>query len=247
MYTLQISWKYWEKEKRQMVVEVDDRSYPVENGKTVDIPVEQGFHNIVYSLILTNGRKSPMGKVYTSITRNESVTINTKSFFNAWTISGTLPGQKSKVAAALLALFTGQWGIHRFYLGDASRGIMMPLLWFAGLMISSGGKGMGSNMFALIGDVLSWGVAVYALIDFIRILMGNLKPNNGTDYKGKAPMAVQVVHPAVNAAPVNNAPAAASSGKDQLETLEKLAKLHEQGILTDEEFRQKKKELLEKM
>ena len=29
--------------------------------------------------------------------------------------------------------------------------------------------------------------------------------------------------------------------------LTKLAKLHEQGILTDEEFQQKKKELLEKM
>ena len=29
--------------------------------------------------------------------------------------------------------------------------------------------------------------------------------------------------------------------------LTKLAKLHEEGILTDEEFQQKKKELLEKM
>lgn len=244
MYTLQITWKYWEKEKRQMVVEVDDKSYPVENGKTVDIQVEQGFHNIAYSLILANGKKSPMAKVYTSITRNESVTIDTKSFFSAWTISGTLPGQKSKVVAALLALFTGQWGIHRFYLGDANRGVMMPLLWFAGLMMSAGGNGMGVDAFALIGNVLSYGVVVFALIDFIRILMGILKPNNGTDYKGKAPMAVQVVQPVVNkAVPVSSA----STSNDQMEALEKLAKLHAQGILTDEEFQQKKKELLERL
>lgn len=34
---------------------------------------------------------------------------------------------------------------------------------------------------------------------------------------------------------------------DNIEMLTKLAKLHEQGILTDKEFQQKKKELLEKM
>ena len=34
---------------------------------------------------------------------------------------------------------------------------------------------------------------------------------------------------------------------DNIEMLTKLAKLHEEGILTDEEFQQKKKELLEKM
>lgn len=243
MYNLKVTWKQWEKEKRQMVVEVDDKSYPVENGKTVDIPVEQGFHNIAYSLILANGKKTPMAKVYTSITRNESVDINTKGSWGP-TVQGTLPGQKSKVIAALLALFTGQWGIHRFYLGDANRGVMMLMLWFAGLLMRAGGNGMGSDAFAFIGNVLMWGIALYALIDFVRILMGSLKPNNGTDYKGKAPMAVQVVQPVVNnATPVSSA----STTNDQMEALEKLAKLHEQGILTDEEFQQKKKELLAKM
>ena len=38
-----------------------------------------------------------------------------------------------------------------------------------------------------------------------------------------------------------------SKADGQIELLEKLAKLHEQGILTDEEFKQKKADLLAKM
>ena len=42
-------------------------------------------------------------------------------------------------------------------------------------------------------------------------------------------------------------PSAFNNKASSLETLEKLAKLHEQGILTDEEFQQEKKELLGKL
>ena len=40
---------------------------------------------------------------------------------------------------------------------------------------------------------------------------------------------------------------AQSAANDSLGALERLAKLHEQGILTDEEFQQKKKDLLGKL
>ena len=47
------------------------------------------------------------------------------------------------------------------------------------------------------------------------------------------------------AAPVQ--PAAVNNDATNIEALEKLAKLHEQGILTDDEFQQKKSELLTKI
>lgn len=34
------------------------------------------------------------------------------------------PAAKSKMAAGLLGLFLGAWGIHNFYLGNTSRGII---------------------------------------------------------------------------------------------------------------------------
>ena len=34
------------------------------------------------------------------------------------------PEAKSKMAAALLGIFLGSWGIHNFYLGNTSRGII---------------------------------------------------------------------------------------------------------------------------
>ncbi|MDR1002110.1 MAG: TM2 domain-containing protein [Oscillospiraceae bacterium] len=60
---------------------------------------------------------------------------------------------KSKTVAALLSFFLGGLGIDRFYLGYTGMGIL-KLLTFGGL-------------------------GFITLIDFIRILVGNLKPKDG--------------------------------------------------------------------
>jgi len=65
-----------------------------------------------------------------------------------------MAGDKSKVAAALLAFFLGVFGVHKFYLGKTSAGIIM-----------------------LIGGTLGWllvlpglAISVIALIEFIIYL-----------------------------------------------------------------------------
>jgi TM2 domain-containing membrane protein YozV len=62
-------------------------------------------------------------------------------------------GVKTRTKAALLCFFLGAIGIHRFYLGYPLLGI---------LFLVSGG-----------------GVGLFVLIDFVRILLGDLKPKNG--------------------------------------------------------------------
>lgn len=39
--------------------------------------------------------------------------------------SGGLSGDKNKLVAALLAFFLGVWGIHKFYLGKTTAGVIM--------------------------------------------------------------------------------------------------------------------------
>ena len=63
-------------------------------------------------------------------------------------------GGKSQLVAALLCFFLGALGIHRFYLGYTGIGVLM----------------------LLTGGVCG----VLLLIDFIRILMGDLGPNGGS-------------------------------------------------------------------
>lgn len=65
-----------------------------------------------------------------------------------------LEGSKSQLVAFLLCLFLGSLGIHRFYLGYTGVGILMLL---------TGG---------LCG--------ILTLIDFIRIIIGDLGPKNGS-------------------------------------------------------------------
>ena len=65
-------------------------------------------------------------------------------------------GGKSQLVALLLALFLGVLGIHRFYLGYTTIGIIQ--------LLTLGGLG------------------IWALIDLIRIIIGDLKPKTG-DYE----------------------------------------------------------------
>jgi TM2 domain-containing membrane protein YozV len=62
---------------------------------------------------------------------------------------------KSKVVAALLCFFLGGLGIHRFYLGYTLIGVIQ--------LVTFGGCG------------------IWALIDFILILVGSLKDRDGQD------------------------------------------------------------------
>lgn len=61
-------------------------------------------------------------------------------------------GEKSKIAAGLLALFLGGLGIHKFYLGNNGAGIIMLLVFLFG--------------FLLLG-IPSWIIAIIALIEAI--------------------------------------------------------------------------------
>ena len=65
-------------------------------------------------------------------------------------------GGKSQLIAAILCFFVGVIGIHRFYLGYTWQGVVQ--------ILTLGGLG------------------IWTLIDFIRILIGDLKPKDG-DYE----------------------------------------------------------------
>lgn len=61
---------------------------------------------------------------------------------------------KSQIVAAILCFFVGGLGIHRFYLGYTWQGVVQ--------LLTAGGCG------------------IWALIDFIRIVIGDLGPKDGS-------------------------------------------------------------------
>lgn len=153
---------------------------------------------------------------------------------------GGVMANKSKVVSALLAFFLGTTGAHRYYLGYKKQGIVQTCgfvsiiigyaIFIPAMMDSSAGMVIFSALLLLYGA----GISIWAFVDFIRILTGGLTPADGSAYTENHPTQVQVIQ-------------AAPSPSDNIDALEKLAMLHEQGVLTDDEFRQKKTELLAKM
>lgn len=147
--------------------------------------------------------------------------------------------ERSKVIAALLAFFVGGAGVHRYYLGYTKEGTVQTS-GFVSLIIgfSLYSAAIYTNdvlmLFALFFLLFGLATVVWSFVDFVRILTGSLLPADGMPYTESVPKQVHIV----NGEPTIN---------DSAEALEKLAALHKQGVLTDEEFQKKKADILERM
>ena len=97
-------------------------------------------------------------------------------------------GGKSKIIAALLAIFLGVFGVHSFYMGQTTKGFLQLGLTALGLGLYVGGiasyvsgAGVAFPVLALLGLLIYLGVGIWALVDFVRILTGSLEPEEGFD------------------------------------------------------------------
>lgn len=75
------------------------------------------------------------------------------------------PTGKSKMAAGLMGLFLGSFGVHNFYLGYNTKGIIQLCLGVLGITLSC----LGVGFFVLIP------LGVWVLIESILILCGEIK------------------------------------------------------------------------
>jgi len=74
------------------------------------------------------------------------------------------PDAKSKLAAGLLGIFLGSFGVHNFYLGYTSKAIIQLVCTIVGLLTSCIG----------IGVFLVLGISVWGLVEGIMILCGKI-------------------------------------------------------------------------
>jgi TM2 domain-containing membrane protein YozV len=76
---------------------------------------------------------------------------------------------KQKMTAALLAFFLGTVGVHRFYTGKVGTGVAMSVLTVIGWITS----------IFVVGYFIVMAVGLWALVDFIMILMGKFTDKYG--------------------------------------------------------------------
>ena len=115
------------------------------------------------------------------------------------------------------------------------------------ILLSSFTGGLGIDRFYLgytgLGIVkllTAGGLGIWSLIDLIMICTGSLRPADGSSWE-------EELRVGQYSAPQSMTQSEKTKERRALEALEKLAALHTQGLLTDEEFAQKKKEFLSKL
>lgn len=80
-------------------------------------------------------------------------------------VTSAIPGEaKSKLAAGLLGIFLGAFGIHNFYLGYTSKAVTQLVLTIVGFVTSCIG----------IGVFLVLGIEIWGLVEGIMILAGKI-------------------------------------------------------------------------
>ena len=114
------------------------------------------------------------------------------------------------------------------------------------LSIFTGGLGidrfyLGYTLLGVAKLLTLGGLGVWTIVDLVLLCAGILRPADGSEWTDAA------AHQKGAPVQANYEPTQEEQQQAILETIEKLAKLHEQGLLTDDEFQQKKTELLARL
>ena len=131
--------------------------------------------------------------------------------------SNSEPSDKDFVITLLICVFLGGLGVHRFFVDKIGTGVLM--------LVTLGGLG------------------IWWIIDIILIVTSSFEDSEGR-------VIVYQAAGATNTTPGTHVPekvAEAPPTKDIPAEIEKLADLKDKGIITDEEFQQKKQELLDRI
>ena len=126
---------------------------------------------------------------------------------------------KNMVVAYLLWFFLGYFGIHRFYLGKVGSGLAQLLLMIIGWVTSF----IFIGFFLIAAWFIWWLLDAYFVQQYVTDFNDSIGVKNST----------VVVNKSV-------------SSTDDLDKLERLHALKEKGIITEEEFEEKRSEIMGK-
>jgi TM2 domain-containing membrane protein YozV len=121
-----------------------------------------------------------------------STTLTNPSISNQTAVSDIklAPVKRDRTIAAVLAILLGSWGAHRFYMGQNKLGfirlgitIFAWMLFLGGSLLTAAFTTEAVALFAIsmyvVGYVILLGGFVWNVIDFARILSGEIQPDGG--------------------------------------------------------------------
>ncbi len=81
-----------------------------------------------------------------------------------------VPGAKSKMAAGLLGIFLGSFGVHNFYLGYTAKAVTQLCITVGSILLTI----ITSGVAGVITPFIILGVSIWGLVEGIMILCGSI-------------------------------------------------------------------------
>ncbi|MCX7862217.1 MAG: TM2 domain-containing protein [Bacteroidales bacterium] len=106
--------------------------------------------------------------ILSTVSKTQLIQKILKENSTAWTLYKAKParGGDNQIIAILLCFFLGFLGIHSFYLGNKKKGIIQLVMFLVGIL----------TFIVVIGYLILSALGIWILIDFIRLIIGDLGP-----------------------------------------------------------------------
>lgn len=167
--------------EKQASTNVTVSSNLIENVNTASLETETQliFHQSVeeqlmnapkpiYAYKTTNNTADAKSEVK-QLNKNEAIKAlkeNSKALAFFAQLHNSNKKESEQIVALLLCFFLGMLGIHSFYLGNSKKGIWQLVMFLFGLL----------TFFFIIGYFILAALGIWVIIDFIRLIIGDLGP-----------------------------------------------------------------------
>lgn len=144
-----------------------------QNLTSIDTKVKNFFEpeNSTKAILLAQNHTSTHSQLEQAVSislkqRVASIVSENKKAWEIYQAKALARGNKNQIVAILLCFFLGFLGIHSFYLGNKQKGIIQLAMFLVGLF----------TFLFIIGYLILTALGIWVLIDFIRLIIGDLGP-----------------------------------------------------------------------
>ncbi len=158
-------------QKTQSTVQQEEKNFSLSSSEAKTTSFLQPELNKTTEVIFAQNQTSTHSQLQQAVQISlkqqvASIVSENKKAWETYQAKALARGGDNQIIAILLCFFLGFLGIHSFYLGNKKKGIIQLVMFLVGIVTA----------IVVIGYLILSALGIWVLIDFIRLIIGDLGP-----------------------------------------------------------------------